>query len=62
MPTFEGILNFARWFDDDYVLLIFRGQDTRCTGHNEEYVARYDETIAELTMEEVEELIDEMDL
>ena len=62
MPTFEGIMNFASSFDDDYVLLIFRGEDTRCTGHDEEYVARYDETIAELTMSEVMELVDEMDL
>ena len=62
MPTFESILDFARWYDDDYVLLIFRGVDTRYTGHNEEYVARYDETIVELTMSEVMELVDEMDL
>ena len=62
MPTFEGILNFASQFDDDYVLLIFKGEDTRYTGHDDEYVARYDETITTLSMDEVVDLLNEMDL
>ena len=62
MPTFEGILNFASSFDDDYVLLIVAGEDTRYTGHDDEYVARYDSTITTLSMDEVVELATEMDL
>ena len=62
MPTFEGILNFASSFDDDFVLLIFKGEDTRYTGHDDEYVARYDETITTLSMDEVVDLLNEMDL
>jgi len=57
MDTFKGIVN-GRWFDqfdNDYVLLIFKGHDTRANGHDDEYVATYYKKVAVWSMADVTE-------
>jgi len=53
MDTFEGIMRFVCQFSDNDVLLVFRGYDTRETGHDGEFVAEYEEQIAVFSMEDV---------
>lgn len=44
--TFNSLLNWLQYYDKDYVLLIFKGYDTRVTGDDGEYVAEYNNKIA----------------
>lgn len=53
MPTFEEILNWSPYFNNDDVLLVFEGRDTRVTGHDGEYVAYYWGEVATWSMEDV---------
>lgn len=46
MPTFKEILHWIDQFDDNDVLLIFNGSDTRVSGHDDEYVATYYNKVA----------------
>ena len=53
MPTFHEIIHWGSQFNDDDVLLIFKGYDTYETGHDGEYVADYDETVAVWSVKDV---------
>lgn len=53
MDTLEHIVSFAAEFSDTDVLLVFRGADTWVTGHDGEYVARFDEPIAVFSMADI---------
>ena len=52
MTTLEEIMKFINSFDNDFVLLVFEGSDTYATGHDDEYVAEFYETIAVIDREE----------
>ncbi|MCD3245253.1 hypothetical protein G8S21_04725 [Clostridium botulinum C] len=46
MDTLEGLHKWICEFDNDYVLLVFEGNDTGTTGHDGEYVATYHKKVA----------------
>lgn len=53
MPSLHEIMNWSQYYNNSDVLLIFKGYDTRETGHDGEYVAEYDELVAVWSMEDV---------
>lgn len=53
MTTFEEILSFTEQFGKTDVLMIFYGYDTGVSGHNDEWVAEFDEAVAIWSMEDV---------
>ena len=59
MPTFKEILNWMGCFGEKDVLLIFKGYDTRCTGHDGEYVATYCKKVAVWSYEDVLNFVNE---
>lgn len=47
MSTFSEIMSFfSNFSDEDNVLLIFDGEDTGVSGHDGEYVSKFNKTIA----------------
>lgn len=54
MDTFEGLMS-GDWIlqtGDNDVLLVFRGTDTYISGHDGEFVAEYEETVAVFSLED----------
>lgn len=52
MNTFKGIMHFSERFCEDDVLLVFEGEDTYVSGHDEEYVAEYLAPVAVFSMKD----------
>lgn len=53
----------SRWmceFDKDYVVIAFEGWDTYETGHDGEYVARFDEVIAAISYDDYLKIDEEL--
>lgn len=53
MPSFHEIMTWSQYYSKDDVLLVFKGYDTRETGHDGEYVAEYEKTIAVYSINDV---------
>lgn len=64
MPTFKEIIS-GKWitqFNNEFVLLVFEGEDTGVTGHDGEYVAKYNKKVAVWNYEDVVEYAKENNL
>lgn len=53
MPTLQGLMSWSSEFDKNYVVLVFKGYDTRVTGHDGEYVAEFNEAVEVWDFQEV---------
>lgn len=52
MNTLENVWRYADQFNDDYVMLVFEGEDTGINGHDDEFVAEFIKPIAVWSIED----------
>lgn len=57
MPQFDQIIEWINYYSKDDVLLVFEGADTYETGHDDEYVAEYEQEIAVWSVKDVKDYL-----